>query len=115
MEYREPTPATRADLEHALAAGDPGAIVEHLLGVVLHEPDGAWVRDLCVGLLGHQRAAVRAAAVTSLGHVARLHPGVSSAESRAALGSVVQSDPDLAGRVEDALDDIRTFSVDAHP
>lgn len=80
---------------------------EALLSVALHEADRTWAEALCLRALGDSRAGVVAAAVTSLGHIARLHrqvgPEVISALQR------MRDNRDLAGLVEDTLDDIVIF------
>jgi hypothetical protein len=112
MEYRELPEASREHLERHLADREDAKAVQALLALALSDPDGAWVQRRALPLTEHPARSVRAAAALALGHTARLHPELSSAATVTALQALEKRDPELAGRVEDALDDVRTFSHD---
>lgn len=108
MEYREPSSASRSQLDERLAAHDYEAAAEAVIALSLDDPDGAWVQERVVALTSHASPAVRAAAVLALGHLARLHPELPSTAAAAAVrGADVP-----VGRAKDALDDISAFSED---
>lgn len=89
------TAATRALLDFTY--GDPDRrAVEVVLLRQLSSPD-----------VHHE---VKELAVTCMGHVGRLHRAVSPDVVRRLEGLL--DDPDLGGRAEDALGDIRAFAVD---
>lgn len=100
MEYREPSSASRSQLDERLAAHDYEAAAEAVIALSLDDPDGAWVQERVVALTSHASPAVRAAAVLALGHLAR-HPELPSTAAAAAVrGADVP-----VGRAKDALDD----------
>lgn len=107
MTYEEPQLVTRAKALHALESESPEQASEALLSVALHESDRLWAEQVCMKALQDQRRDVVAAAIISIGHIARLHRQVGS-EVVPALRDL-SKDPKLAGLVEDALDDILTF------
>jgi hypothetical protein len=110
MRYEAPKPASWADVEAAIAQGDADAVTTQMVGAV--ETEQSWRRsqDGCLGLLGHPAVEVRGLAVTCLGHVARIHRQVDRKVVLEALKRVAREEPDLRGRVEDALSDIETFA-----
>lgn len=108
MEYEEIAPSTRGQLAAALLAGDSDKIVPALLGVLLNDPDWEWLQDKCLELLGMKDVRVQRAALLGLGHVARLHRRLDVERVRTALRAIA-SRPELAGDVEDALEDIELF------
>lgn len=108
MKYEEPAPMSRADAERALQSPDPDAVGAALLASALHDPDWRWVQEQCLRHLQHGSEQVRALAVTCLGHLARIHGHLDTERVLPALDAL-RAHPVLAGRVEDALDDIEMF------
>lgn len=106
--YEEPAPASREDLETAVAAGDPAAISRTMLGVI-EDDDVDWLTQTLLDLAGHESHEVRATAISSLGHVARIHGQIDRDRVLPRLRDL-GSDPLLRGRVDDAIDDIEHFT-----
>jgi hypothetical protein len=73
-----------------------------------HVEDWRWVEERALQLLQSADVEVRGAAVTALGHLARIHRRLDLERVVPALAAL-RNDPALEGRVEDAMDDIRTF------
>ncbi|MDR2988034.1 MAG: hypothetical protein LBV34_24670 [Nocardiopsaceae bacterium] len=109
MEYVEPQPAERDELAQALSRGDKHRTAEALIGLVFHDPDWKWLQEQCVEFLEHPDPENRGLAVTSLGHIARIH-GTLDSNVVKRLQSLLD-DPTLAGRVQDALNDIEMFAA----
>ncbi|WP_162799154.1 hypothetical protein [Nocardioides sp. 616] len=109
MNYREPVPATRRSLGDALSSGSTDRISEALIGLVLTDPDLLWLQGQCLDLLHHEDDRVRGAALTSLGHLARIHGQIDRSKVEPVVRSFLE-DPVLAGRAEDALDDFDVFA-----
>jgi hypothetical protein len=86
----------RAAAESALSGSDSAAICRALVDAALHDPDWAWVQEHCLRLLTSSDSEVRGVAATCLGHVARIH-------------GMLDLDPEVRDRAEDALDDIQQF------
>lgn len=110
MEYVNPQPARRTELARALSEGDTAGIAQALVGLVWHDPDWKWLQEQCVSRLDHPDDDIRGLAITSLGHIARIHGKIDRATVEGHLRPLL-NDPDLAGRVHDALDDIDTFTT----
>jgi hypothetical protein len=108
MKYVEPSPASRDALAVALAGGDGRTIAETLVGLTNSDEDWRWVQDTCLKLLHHDDIGVRAIAITCLGHLARIHGELDIDKVQPILTELL-SDPELGGRAEDALDDIKRF------
>jgi hypothetical protein len=106
--YEDPPPASREELESAVATGDPAAISRTIIGV-LEDGDPIWLTDRLLDLTRHESTAVRATAITSLGHVARIYGQIDRGLVLSRLREL-RSDPLLIGRVDDAVDDIDHFT-----
>jgi len=106
--YEQPAEATVDDVRAALDRGDSAEASSALVGASLGGADPEEVERLCRELLGGSDRAVAGVAATCLGHLARL-AGSLGEESLDALRAHL-SDPDIGGRVDDALDDVETFT-----
>lgn len=71
----------------------------------LNDDDWTWAETKCLTALLDKREIVRAAAITSLGHLARIHHKVTKELVVPELETLT-SDPQLGGIAEDALEDI---------
>jgi hypothetical protein len=112
MEYRELPRASREQLDRHLSDHDDDGAAEALLALALDDPDGGWVQHRALSLTEHAARSVRAAAALALAHTARLHPELPSPATVTALRELGERDPELRGRVNDALDDVLAFSED---
>ncbi|MFE7741497.1 hypothetical protein [Nocardia sp. NPDC057455] len=65
--------------------------------------------DRALVLLDSPDSDMRAAAATPLGHLARIHRAIDG-ERVVPVLSQSSNEPEIAGRVEDALDDIAVFA-----
>jgi hypothetical protein len=100
---------SRDDALEAFATGDPEQICKALLSVAFHESDWRWVQDKCLEFFASDDPNVSGLAATCLGHIARIHRTLDKERVVAALGKRL-GDPSIAGRIEDALDDIEMFA-----
>jgi hypothetical protein len=94
--------------EKAFGSQKPEAICRALVAVAFCEPDWKWVQDKCLCFLQNKDPAISGLAATCLGHVARIHQKLEREKVVAALCSRCE-DTDIAGRIEDALNDINMF------
>ena len=90
------------------AGAEPARLSALLVGAALHDPDWRAVQDLCLELLDGTDTTLAATAVTSLGHLARLHRDLDKERVVAAI-TAKADDPIIGRRVPDSLDDIDTF------
>jgi hypothetical protein len=109
VSYEELQPISRDEAERALSSDDPDAICRALVRAALFDEDWTWVEQWCLRMAGDARPQVRGCAVTSLGHLARTH-GVLHLEDVVPVLENLAADPDMGGRAEDALGDIRMFT-----
>jgi hypothetical protein len=107
-EYRELTPVTNEEAMGDLSSRNSRAATEAVLRIALFEPDWQLAERVCLIALEDERGAVKTAALTSLGHIARrfrtLHLNVVLPLITELLAS-----PTYGGAAEDALDDIAMF------
>lgn len=108
MNYEEATPISRTDAVDVFTTGEPIQICRALVRVVFHDPDWRWVQEQCIRLAARPDPDVRGLVATCFGHLARLH-GELDAEKVVLVLRSLNDDPEITGRVEDALDDIRMF------
>ena len=107
MKYEDLRPISKADAEHSLHTCSAEETASCLIRVALHDPDQQWAERLLLRAIRDERVEVRAAAVTGLGHLARIHRNISNA----AFESLQQlRDSPLSGLVEDALEEIVAFA-----
>jgi hypothetical protein len=107
--FRNPPPATPAEVRAALARGDVSGALDAMVGSVLHG-HGDWkeLQELYLTLLEHHDPQVRTLAVTCLGHVAQVHRRLDERRVVAALRRY-QSAAQGGASIANALDDIEIF------
>lgn len=108
MEYEEPQPVDRAALAEAIQAKDGTAVCHALIGLVYSDSDWRWLQKRCLTLLDCIDSDVRGLAVTSLGHIARIHGHLDREIVEGRLREI-SKDPVVGGRALDALSDIEMF------
>src|ERR1051326_2548243 len=84
------------------------AICDALVGIAYYDPDWRWVQSYCLLFLNHRDADIRGLAATCLGHLARIHRVIDLNIVLPELKKLLK-DPEIGGRVEDALSDIEIF------
>ncbi|MEU1984064.1 hypothetical protein [Nocardia sp. NPDC019395] len=109
MKYQELHPIDRNEALEQIKTGDEWSVVEAILRLALHDPDGPWVTKIALDLLGNINLGIRRAAALALGHIARLH-GEIDERAVPALQQML-SDPETRGRAKDALSDIEIFTA----
>ena len=108
MQYEDILPISREQLHRALTSESEEHAARAIIAVGLYEPDWRWAEQTCVQALQDSREDVRAAAITSLGHIARIHGRITVARVIPELEGL-RSHPTLGGVAEDALEDILRF------
>jgi len=111
MNYVEIPPITKADALKAFLGNEPAEIAHALLCITWHIDDWQWVQDRCLHFLDSLVPNVRNTAIMCLGHLARIHGKLNKRDVIAELAKL-QSDPEYAGRAEDAMDDIEMYIKD---
>lgn len=108
LRYEEPQPTSRVEAEVVFRSEDSEAICRTLVGVAFHDPDRRWVEDWCLKFCDSPNADVRSLTVTCLGHLARIHRELDLQRVLPVLRRL-SADPEIAGYVEDAMDDLKLF------
>ena len=108
MKYETPGPMDRTEAARLLQSPIPEEVCKALLAVALHEKDWRWAQERCFEATRHASLEVRALSATCFGHLARVHGNLELDRVIPALRAL-QKEPELAGRVEDAIDDINMF------
>lgn len=104
----EVEPITRREAEVAFASSDSRTICHALIRIVYHDPDWRWLQNKCIEMSEHLDSDVAGLAVACLGDIARIHRTLDLETVLPALKKR-QGNPEIAGRVEDALDDIEIY------
>jgi hypothetical protein len=100
---------SRDEARLAFSSGNAEEICIALVAVTFHDPDLHWVQELCLNFLSHGDSRISGLAATCLGHLARIHRNIDREKVLSALHHHL-SNEEIAGRVEDAIDDIEMFS-----
>lgn len=110
LKYAAVEPLTHEEAEAALARNDPEELLNVVLGVALHDPDGAWAEEYCLRLVDHAHFSVRGNAVLALGHIARLHRRLDMEQVQPVLSAAL-ADPHeyVRGQASSAIDDVEHF------
>ena len=108
MYLEEINPMSRRYAEAVFKQDDVEKIEEALLRVTFHDEDWRWVQSYCLQFLTHFDKDVRAVAALCLGHLACIHGTLDVAIVVPALKALL-TDPDVARKASDALDDIAMF------
>lgn len=100
---------SKKEAEDAFASGNAEKICHALISISFHHTDHQEVEETCLHFLEHKAPEVSGLAATCLGHLARIHALKGKEQVVNALREQLEN-PDIKGRVEDALEDIETFS-----
>jgi hypothetical protein len=89
-----------------LTSVNPSVVTEALLDITFNISDWEWVQNQCLRLISNPNEDIRGLALTCLGHIARIHAAIDKSKVFPVLRQIVSQDAAVAGRAEDALDDI---------
>lgn len=112
MQYSKPGEVSREQFEGAIADGDVDTVIAGIHALAQTDPDTEWLQSRFIKLLDSDSWQVRAASAMGLGTLARVHPDLTADPMLTALRRHL-GDPQIAGYVEDAIDDITVFSRDS--
>ena len=107
-ENKNPERISKEEASKIFSTGTNDEICDALLSVVLYDEDWRWTQTQCLHFLNHKNSDVSGLAASCLGHIARIHHKLDKQIVIKALKSRL-SDQSIAGRVQDALDDIEIF------
>ncbi|MDM3887214.1 hypothetical protein QSV36_16715 [Pseudomonas sp. BCRC 81390] len=99
-----------SEIEKDLNSGERDTIIEAILYAAMNMDDPDWIVGRCACLILNSRDNdIQGLAITCIGHVARIHRRIDRSLVATAL-QFANQDICLAGRVEDALDDIELYT-----
>ena len=107
--YEELLAISRDQFEITLAGDEPSEAAHALLRMALNESDQPWAEEKLLSALHDRREEVQAAAITSIGHLARIHRSLKNPVIVREL-TKLREDPKLGSLAEDALEDILIFT-----
>jgi len=108
LTYESITELSREDAELIFETGTKEEIAKALVNVVHSDGNPVWLEELCMGFSQHSDPEIRGLAATCFGHIARLHGKLNRTAVEKRLNELL-NDKAVAGRAEDALDDIEMF------
>jgi hypothetical protein len=106
--YHEIMERSREEIEVLFRTGYTSNIEDGLLSAAYYDPDWRWVQSQCLAFSRHSDHDVRSVAAVCLGHLARIHRQLDVELVLPRLAEM-KSDPQVAARVEDAMEDIKFF------
>lgn len=109
MQFQQVSPISKSEAIAALESGDSSQICNALVSIACCENDWRWAQDKCLAFLVSSSPEISGLAATCLGHIARVHKTLDKEHVVAALRKQLKN-PDIAGQVEDALEDIGLFA-----
>lgn len=99
----------KEEIEDFLKSTDSDVVINALMYLCFNIRDPDWVQDKCIDAIEKgMNNDIRGLGITCIGHVARIYAKVNTEKVIPILKSTL-SDSSLAGRAQDALDDIDTF------
>lgn len=108
MKYENPQVLSKEEAIIQFESGVTDELCKALVSVTYHLEDWEWVESQCLEFLDNHDSEVRGLAATCLGHIARIHRKLHKDLVIPRLKKL-ESDPEIAGRVEDAMDDIEMY------
>lgn len=108
-QFYDTKPILKTDAEEVLRFGTVQEICDAMVSIAFHEQDWRWAQDRCLSLLESKDSDISGLAAACLGHIARIHRTLDKEKVLSALASHM-ADPEIGGRVEDAIDDIEMFA-----
>jgi hypothetical protein len=109
MRYEQPQQIELSEAAVCVASGDPSLIGDALVRASLSKIDPTWVEAVSLRCAARPESELRWAALTALSHLVRRYRDLDVDAVRKAIDPL-RDDPCLAGKVDDLLDDIRTYA-----
>lgn len=108
MIYVLPATISHEEAESVFRSGDSKEICATLVSLALNDTQWKWVQQKCIDYSDDPDPEVRGGAVTCLGHIARLHREL-DVDVVVPVIQRLMHDPEVAGRAEDAWDDLSLY------
>lgn len=101
----------KKEVESEIKSNDIDLATKKLLDISFNSTDWKWVQDICLSLIKDKtiNEDLRRLAVTCIGHLARIHSTLEKNKVISFLEEYKLEDINIAGTIEDTLDDISMF------
>ena len=110
MKYEVIKPTSKAEVESAISANDPGELLYAVLSAALNSDDQRWAEGVCLRLSNHEHFNVRGNAIQGLGHIARIHGRLNEIKVKPVIEAAFKDQSDyVRGQADNAADDVEFF------
>jgi hypothetical protein len=109
MKYESVRSIPRSEVERLLS-GSTEEVAAALLSISYYEPDRRWVFDRLEAAAAHPDREIRGLVATCIGHVGRIDREIDIDCARRLLDRLA-GDAEVARKVEDAWDDVETYTA----
>lgn len=106
--YKNVTPIDRFEAIKAIKSGISEKVYDGMLSIAFFEQDVEWAQNIFIELFKGTDTKVSALAAICIGHLARIHGRINKDLVVGILKSRL-NEKELAGEIEDALEDIDQF------
>ena len=106
--YHNVFPVDKKSAKIIFASGDINKICHTMVAVSFYEKDWRWAQNVCLELFNDANPEISGLASTCLGHIARIHQKLDKERVTEILRNRLNDDR-IAGRIQDALDDIEMY------
>ena len=110
IRYEEIPDLSRSEIEDRLEHGEENDVIIAMLSAALYDEDAGWIEQICLRSLDSPIFNIRAIAMTSLGHVARIHGRLDLPTVNKKLCDV-ERDPDIAEDVRLLREEIEWWII----
>lgn len=107
--YEKIDPINKQEADEIFSSDDFDKICYALVAIAFHEPDWKWAQDKCLFFFQSTNSDLSGLSATCLGHIARIQKRLEKEKVIKVLNSRLNN-IEIAGRIHDALDDIKQFA-----
>jgi hypothetical protein len=103
----------KQEIESEIKSNNIDLATNKLLDICFNSEDWKWVQDICISLIKNKtvKEDLRRLAITCIGHLARIHSMIEKDKVLPFLEKVKKENENLAGTIDDTLDDISMFVI----
>ncbi len=110
MKHKEPENITKDEFEELIQSNEPVSLCHGIIDAAFHINDPKWLEDRFVVLAKNSNRSVSQAAVTAIGHNARINKFLSIDVITPLFRELFATYPSMRGIIEDAVEDIEMFT-----
>ena len=111
IEYEQLPIITKNEAEKKIKVADRDELCRLLLSICRLE-DSKWIQNVYLKYISDEDKWVASAAITGLGHLARISGELEKDKVISALEDILKNKPELEGKINDTINDINVFLGD---